>query len=136
MSLKVEVTNKILEKYTPLLEKNGINCICDEDYTTYSNPTFKPKYYRKVEIRTDSLPIGNGKGIDYLIAKKIAEKIGVSLQEYDLSRGVFKDEATIKNIFSVDCFKEDELEASIQKIMQAKNMLNEKYNGIADTLLS
>lgn len=92
----------------------------DYDYLARSD-TKNRRYVNGVKIRI-SLPIAYRGGFEYIIANRIAQKYGITFEEYDFNRGT-DDPPFRRPVFSTTCHNEDEVKTRMKTMIKAKQKL-------------
>jgi hypothetical protein len=118
------------KKVTSILRK------CKDPELSYSHLSVPQpgKYANAVELRVGPLPFTSPGGIEHALAVKIAAKYGIDFKDYDFNRGT--DEPPLyKPIFSANCLKEDEIERTIKRIIEARDELKAKFENLAEVAM-
>ena len=104
-------------------------------FYTHENRRNSPRM-RVPIVHSSPIPISSYEDINYLLAKKVSEKIGVSLHRRGFSRG--EDEPTVfKYVFTIECASEADKEIAecSERIKKATNSFEEALNKIVNNVV-
>jgi hypothetical protein len=101
----------------------------DYSYITRFDSDNKPRV-QGVKLRV-TLPIASPGGFEHVLADMIAQKYGVTLEEYNVNRGT-DDLPLYTPIFSVDCNDGEDINAKVGKIRQARDELQSRFRNLAE----